>query len=135
MITQRLRCPSLRVTRSADQSQVSGLIFEVWSPFTGSYQVEASIEASMQRIDQLSRLICRMWLDRHPKLDALVDVPDPESVNPDEWAEFRVTPTAYRSYDTRRHDRHAWKRAPGLIPALETTCATIGCVPPRARPL
>lgn len=132
MIRQRLHRPSLRITRHPDQSGASSLIFEVWSPFTGSYQVESSIEAAIQRVDQLSRLICQMWLQRHPKLDALMDAPDPEGGNADEWAEFRVNPATSRSYDTRQHDRCIWKRATGLAQALEITCTAIGCVPPHA---
>ena len=132
MIRQRLHRPSLRITRHPDQSAKSSLVFEVWSPFTGSYQVEASIEAAMQRVDQLSRLICQMWLQRHAKLDTLTDAPGSADAGTAEWAEFRVNPTTLRSYDTRRHDRPDWARTTGLAQAIETTCMKIGCTPPRA---
>jgi len=135
MIRQRLHRPSLKVTRIADQFQSPGFVFEVWSPFTGSYQIVESIEIALQRIDRLARLICQMWLQRHPKLDTLRDAPASEEANHSQWAEFRVNPTTLRSYDTRRHDRPIWARATGLTQAVEATCVTIGCARPHAPPL
>ena len=123
MIRQKLHRPSLRITRHADQVRAKGFTFEVWSPFTGNYQTVDSIEAGLHRVDQLAGLICQMWLQRHPKQDALADVPDTDGTDVAEWAEFRINATTYRSYDTRRHDRPGWTRATGLIQATEATCA------------
>ncbi len=103
--------------------------FEVWSPFTGGYQAEHSIEAAMRRVDQLAGLILQMRLQRHPKQDALTDAPDADDSNTYVWAEFRINPTTYRSYDTRRHDRPGWTRATTLTQAAETTCVKVGCEP------
>lgn len=131
MIRQRLHRPSLKVTRATGRLEVSRFKFEVWSPFTGSYQTEDSIETSLQRMNQLASLICQMWLQHHPKLDTLTDAPDTADAGIAEWAEFRVNPTTLRSYDTRRHDRPDWARATGLTQAIETTCMKVGCTPPR----
>jgi hypothetical protein len=134
MIRQKLHRPSLRITRLADKDRVRSFTFEVWSPFTGNYQVVETIEAAMGRIDQLAKLICQMWLQRHPKQDALTDAPDAEATDASEWAEFRINATTYRSYDTRRHDRPGWTRASNLLQATETTCIRVGCALPQASP-
>jgi hypothetical protein len=131
MMNQRLRRPSLKVTRDADQSRASGFVFEVWSPFTGRYQVADSLDLAIKRIDQLAGLICQMWLQRHPKLDTLTDAPTSAHIDIAEWAELRVNPTTYRSYDTRWHDRPTWARATGLTHAVEATCGRIGYALPR----
>ena len=132
MIRRQLHRPSLRVTRNPDRDRVRSFTFEVWSPFTGKYQAVESIEAAMGRVDRLARLIGAMWLQRHPKQNALMDAPSPDGANAGEWAEFRINATAYRSYDTRRHDRHGWARASSLQQATETTCIRVGCAPPRS---
>ena len=131
MIRQALRRPSLRITRHADQTRTSSFTFEVWSPFTADYQPVESMEAGLRRIDQLAGLICQMWLQRHPKQDALTDAPVADGTDTTEWAEFRINATTYRSYDTRRHDRPGWARATGLLHATETTCARVGFALPR----
>ncbi|HME23186.1 MAG TPA: hypothetical protein VKI44_17945 [Acetobacteraceae bacterium] len=131
MIRQKLYRPSLKITRQTDQGRAGGITFEVWSPFTGNYQVVASIEAGMRRVNQLAGLICQMRLHRHPKQGALADVPDTDGADTAEWAEFRINATTYRTYDTRRHDRPGWARATSLIQATETTCAKIGYELPR----
>jgi hypothetical protein len=130
MIERQLHRPSLKITRNRDQRRVRSFTFEVWNPFTGDYQAEDSIEAAMRRVDQLARLIGQMWLQRHPKQDALADTPDLDGANTGEWAEFRINATTYRSYDTRRHDRPDWTRAASLMQATETTCIRVGCAPP-----
>jgi hypothetical protein len=135
VIRKKLHRPSLKITRRTDQRRARSFTFEVWNPFTGDYQVEESIEAAMLRVNQLAGLICQMWLQRHPKQDVLMDAPDPEGANTDEWAEFRINATTYRSYDTRRHDKPGWRRAISMIQAAETTCVGIGCAPPRSSPL
>lgn len=133
MIRQKLHRPSLKITRHADHAQASSFTFEVWSPFTGNYQPVDSIEDGLRRVDHLAGLICQMWLQRHPRQDALADVPDTDGTDTVEWAEFRINATTYRSYDTRRHDRPGWARATGLTQAAETTCARVGCALPGAQ--
>jgi hypothetical protein len=130
MTRHQLHRPSLKITRNSDQGRVRSFTFEVWSPFTGDYQVVDSIDTAMGRVDRLASLIYQMWLQRHPKQDALVDTPGPDGADTGEWAEFRINATAYRSYDTRRHDRLGWTRAISLNQAAETTCISVGCTPP-----
>jgi hypothetical protein len=135
VIRRQLHRPSLKITRNPDQGGMHRFTFEVWSPFTGNYQIEESIEAAMRRVDQLARLISQMWLQRHPRQDALTDAPDPDGANGDVWAEFRINATTCRSYDTRRHDRPDWRMATSMIQAAATTCVWVGCAPPRTNPL
>jgi len=123
---QRLSRPALRITRQADHDGANSFVFEVWSPFVGQYQPVESIDIALRRIDELTRLICQMWLQRHPKQDALIDVPDPGGNDGVEWAEFRVNATTFRSYDTRGFDRLGWMRAGGLLQAAKATCGKVG---------
>ena len=48
----------------------------MWNPFVSDYQSVDSIEDALRRVGELAELICGMWLQRHPKQDALADVPD-----------------------------------------------------------
>jgi hypothetical protein len=129
MIRRQLHRPSLKITRNTDQGGVHNFAFEVWSPFTGDYQAECSMGAAMRRVDQLAGLIRQMRLQRHAKQDALADAPDADRANIGMWAEFRINPTTYRSYDTRRFDKPSWTRVSSLIQAIETTCVMVGCEP------
>jgi hypothetical protein len=107
--------------------------FAVWNPFVAAYQPVDSVEQGLQRTGELAGLICQMWLQRHPKQNDLTDVPEELAATGNEhsqWAEFRINPTTYRSYDTRRHDRPAWMRAVGILQAVELTCARVGCAVP-----
>ncbi len=126
MNRQRLSRPSLRITRHADRERADTFTFEVWNPFPGLYQQVDSIDIGLRRVNELTRLICQMWLQRHPKQDALVDVPDPGGNDGVEWAEFRVNATTFRSYDTRGFDRLGWMRAAGLLQAAKATCGKVG---------
>jgi hypothetical protein len=118
--------PSLKITRQTNRSDTTDFIFEVWSPFTGTYQPAASIKNAMQRLEELAALICQMRLQRHPKQEALADVPDVREADDLEWAEFRVNAATFRSYDMRRFDRVGWTKATGLRQAAEMTCAKVG---------
>jgi hypothetical protein len=122
--------PSLKITRRVDEHRASSLTFEVWSPFVGSYQPVVSVEAGLRRIEQLAHLICQMRLQGHQKQDLLADVPDADRSDNGQWAEFRISATTYRSYDTRRNDRPGWVRAVGMLQAAEATCASVGYVLP-----
>jgi hypothetical protein len=132
MHRRKLYRPSLKITRHAGPCRAASFAFEVWSPFTADYQVVASIEHGMRRVDQLADLIYQMWLQRHPKQNALADAPDTESTDTATWAEFRINATTYRSYDTRWHDRPGWARATGLTQATKTTCTRVGYALPRS---
>jgi hypothetical protein len=131
---QRLSRPSLRITRQAHRGETDGFVFEIWNPFIGSYQPIASILDGMRRVEELAGLIGQMFLQRHPKQDALADVPDADSAEGIQWAEFRICATTHRSYETRRFDRPVWMRATGLTQATETTCAKVGYAPPMPVP-
>jgi hypothetical protein len=131
---QRLSRPSLRITRQADRAGTDDFVFEIWNPFIGSYQPIASILDAMRRVEELAGLIGQMWLQRHPKQNALADVPDADSADGIQWAEFRICATTHRSYETRRFDRPGWMRATGLTQAAETTCAKVGYAPPMPVP-
>jgi hypothetical protein len=129
---QRLSRPSLKITRRTDRESADAFTFEVWSPFTGLYQPVDSIDIGLRRVNELTQLICQMWLQRHPKQDTLIDVPDPVESNDAQWAEFRVNATTYRSYDTRGFDRLGWMRAAGLAQAAKATCGKVGYAMPSA---
>lgn len=126
MNRQRLSRPSLRITRHADRDRADAFTFEVWSPFAGVYQQVESIDIGLRRINELTGLIGQMWLQRHPKQDALIDVPDPPGGDAVQWAEFRVNATTFRSYDTRGFDRLGWARAAGLLQAAKAICGKVG---------
>ena len=79
MNRQQLSRPSLKITRQADQNRAAYFIVEVWNPFVSAYQLVNSVEDGLARVGELANLICRMWVQRHPKREVLVDVPDPRA--------------------------------------------------------
>jgi hypothetical protein len=121
MNRRRLSRPSLKVTRRAGQNQPACFVVEVWNPFVSAYQSVISVQEGLRRVGELSDLICQMWLRRHPKLDALSDVPDAVALDGEPWAEFRISGTTFRSCDTRCNERPAWIRAPGIDRATSVT--------------
>ncbi len=123
--------PSLKITRHPDVAQQGDFSFEVWSPFTGSYQAVTSIEDGLRRVDQMAVLIRQMSMKHHPKRNALLDTPDADAgiPGPATWAEFRVNATSERSYDTRCFDRLLWVRAGGMKEAAAMTFARVGYTP------
>jgi len=126
MNRHRLSRPSLKITRQVDQRRDSHLVIEVWNPFVGAYQGAGSVEDGLVRVDELASLICRMWLQGHPKRDVLVDVPDGAATEGVRWAEFRINSTTIKSYDTRYYARSEWARAAGMKQAAAITCTRIG---------
>lgn len=130
MNRQRLSRPSLKISHPLGRTEFEGFIFEVWNPFTGGYQLVESVQEGLRRVGDLAALICQMWLQRHPKQQDLTDAPDAPGDDGAEWAELRVNPTTYRSYDTRRHDRPTWMRAVGITQAVELTCTRVGYAMP-----
>jgi hypothetical protein len=67
-----------------------------------------------------------MWLERHPKRDALMDVPVAAEFDGRRWAELRINATTFRSYDTRSDDRPIWAKAIGMKQAAATICIKVG---------
>lgn len=128
---QALSRPALRISRAVDRDGSDKFTSQVWSPFTATYQPVASVAEGLHRLNELAGLIGQMWVLGHPRLAALTDVPSAPSEDRGEWAELRVNATSYRAYDTRWHGRPAWTVASGLLDAVESTCARIGCPPPR----
>ena len=86
----RLSRPSLKITRQRSPSEVDAFVIEVWNPFTGSYQLAATVEQAMRRVEELADLIYQMRLRRHPKQHVLADAPDVNRTDELQWAEFRI---------------------------------------------
>ena len=126
----RLSRPSLKITRQGSLSEADAFVVEVWNPFTGSYQLAATVEHAMRRVEELADLIYQMRLRRHPKQHVLADAPDVNRTDELQWAEFRINASTYRSYDTRRFDRPSWMRETSLTHAAKITCAKVGCAVP-----
>ena len=116
----------MKITRSGDQADGDRFCVEVWNPFVHEYQPVDSIEEGVTRVGDLANLIRRMWLERHPKLDALMDVPIAAEINGLRWAELRINATTFRSYDTRSDDRPIWAKAAGMKQAATTICSKLG---------
>ncbi len=129
MNRRRLSRPSLKIPRQGDPQRDSRFIVEVWNPFLSAYQGAGSVEDGLARVDELASLICRMWLQGHPKRDVPVDVPDAVGTNGARWAEFRINATTIKSYDTRYHARSEWERAAGMKQAAAITCTRVGYAP------
>ena len=120
--------PSLKITRSGDQAEGDRFCVEVWNPFLHEYQPVNSVEEGVRRLGDLASLVGRMWRERHPKWDALIDVPVAAEIDGRRWAELRVSGTAFGSYDTRSDDRPAWAKATGMTQATTTICTKVGYV-------
>ncbi len=120
--------PSLKITRSGDQTEANGFRVEVWNPFLHEYQSVNSVEEGVTRVSELANLIGHMWLERHPKRDALLDVPVAGEMEGRHWAELRINATTFRSYDTRSDDRPTWAKATGMKQAAATICSKVGYV-------
>jgi hypothetical protein len=116
----------LKITRSGDQADGDRFCVEVWNPFVHEYQPVDSIEEGVTRVGDLANLIGRMWLERHPKLDALMDVPVAAEIDGLRWAELRINATTFRSYDTRSNDRPIWARAAGMEQSAAVICSKVG---------
>ena len=118
--------PSLRITQTGGQAEGSRFRVEVWNPFLHEYQSVNSAADGIKRVGQLADLIGRMWVQRHPKRDALMDVPMPaESAGP-RWSELRINGTAFRTYDTRSDDCPRWTKATDMKQGMAKICAEVG---------
>lgn len=91
--------PSLRITQTGDLTQANRFHVEVWNPFRHEYQSVNSVAEGVARFGQLADLIGRMWLERHPKRDALMDVPVAVESDGRRWAELCINGTTFRSYE------------------------------------
>lgn len=120
--------PSLKISRLGDQKRVGRFSVEVWNPFIHKYQPVTSLKAGTVRVSDLANLISRMWLDRHPKRNALMDVPAAPQSDGRRWAELRINATTFRSYDTRSGDRPTWIKSIGMKQAAATICIQAGYV-------
>ena len=121
--------PSLKITRSGGQMKVDRFCIDVWNPFIHVYEPVNSVEEGVARADALANLIGRMWLERHPKRDALMDVPVTAKIDGWRWAEVRINATTFRSYDTRSDDCLAWVGAAGMKRAVAAICVNVGYMP------
>ena len=133
--------PSLRITRLDDQPTTSGFVFDVWNPLQSSYESAASFEQGMERVQALAHAVHEMWVVKDSGLPALP--PPPPPVPEAEFAEFRVTARAQRSYDIRSFDSPDWTHFRGYISqAAERISGEVGYVlapvlipsPPLPRP-
>jgi len=106
-------------------------IVEVWNLSLGLISESTRSRIEWHASDGLAKLIYRMWEQRHPKREALVDVPDPPATVGQRWEELRINASTSKSYDTRYDDRPAWVRAGGMTRAIEATCTRVGyALPP-----
>jgi len=126
--------PSLKIAHLGDQTKPSEFHVEVWNPFVHEYQPVVSIQEGVIRVSDLEKLICRMWLERHPKRNALMDVPVAAKIDGRRWAELRINATTINSYDTRSNDRLTWTRATGMKQAAATISVKAGYVLQYAAP-
>jgi hypothetical protein len=121
--------PSLRITRNEHHDPSSDFVFDVWNPLTGTYQRADSFDNALRRLEVLCSLLHQMWLHEHRSLAALKDAPDAPAADGTAWSEFRISPKAIRSYETRHADRPAWTKATGgKAQAIQTTCRAVGFV-------
>jgi hypothetical protein len=126
-MTSRRTCrPSFKITRHAEAEWGGDFSCEVWNPFVGAYQMVDSVEDGVTRVGKLADLIYRMRLRRHPKQDALIDVPETAAADGARWAEFRINASTLRTYDTRSDGQPAWVRTTGLVQAATAVRTKVG---------
>ncbi len=119
--------PSLRITHFEARKPPLDYVFEVWNPLDGSYEAAASFEAAMERVQRLASTVREMWVSKDPVLLTLNSPPAP--VEGAEFAEFRVTAQAQRSYDIRSFDSPEWSHFRGYISqAAERISGEVGFV-------
>ena len=121
--------PSLKITRLGDQAEGNPFCVEVWNPFVHQYQPVNSVDEGVTRVGDLAKLIGRMWLERHPKRDVLMDIPVAAGIGGRRWAELRINATTFRSYDTRSDDCPIWAKAADMKQAAAAICSKVGYTP------
>jgi hypothetical protein len=121
--------PSLKISRNDEREPPGDVAFEVWNPFTASYEPMASLDGGLFRIGDLAEQVRQMWVRHDPALSSPKDAPDAAHDDGTEWAEFRVSAQARLVYETRNFDQPEWKKAVNRSAAVETICNEIGYVP------
>ncbi len=119
--------PSLRITHFEARLPPLDYVFEVWNPLEAEYETAPSFEAAMDRVQRLAQVVREMWVSKDAALGALDGPPAP--VEGAEFAEFRVTAQAQRSYDIRSFDSPEWSHFRGYISqAAERISGEVGFV-------
>ncbi len=119
--------PSLRITHFEAHQPPADYVFEVWNPMRDSYEPVATFEDGMERVQRLAQAVREMWVSKDETLATLNSPPDP--VPNAEFAEFRITAQAQRSYDIRSFDSPEWSHFRGYISqAAERISGEVGFV-------
>ncbi len=119
--------PSLRITHFESRVPPADYVFEVWNPLEDRYEPAASFEGAMERVQRLAQAVREMWVSKDEALSALNSPPPPQDGA--EFAEFRVTAQAQRSYDIRSFDSPEWTHFRGYISqAAERISGEVGFV-------
>ena len=132
--------PSLKITHFEARVPPLDYVFEVWNPMEARYEPAPSFEDAMDRVQRLAQVTREMWVSKDEALARLPGPPAPPENT--EFAEFRVTAQAQRSYDIRSFDSPEWSHFRGYISqAAERISGEVGFVlapslipaPPAAR--
>lgn len=119
--------PSLRITHFEARTPPADYVFEVWNPMQGKYEPIPSFEQAMDHVQRLAHDVREMWISKDERLASLPSPPPP--VEGAEFAEFRVTAQAQRSYDIRSFDSPEWTHFRGYISqAAERISGEVGFV-------
>ncbi len=119
--------PSLRITHFEANTPPADYVFEVWNPLVSGYEPVATFEDGMERVQRLAQVVREMWVSKDEALTGLASPPPP--VPGAEFAEFRVTAQAQRSYDIRSFDSPEWSHFRGYISqAAERISGEVGFV-------
>jgi len=120
--------PSLKITRHDDREPPGDVAYEVWNPFTATYEPQSSLDDGLLRVGELAEQVRQMWVRHDPTLSSLKDAPDPAEDDETEWAEFRVGAQARLVYETRNFDQRGWQKAMNRSAAVETICNEVSYV-------
>ena len=119
--------PSLRITHFEAQTPPADYVFDVWNPLENAYERITTFEQGMERVQRIAQAVREMWVSKDDRLAALNSPPAP--VPGEEFAEFRVTAQAQRSYDIRSFDSPEWSHFRGYISqAAERISGEVGFV-------
>ncbi len=119
--------PSLRITHFEARQPPADYAFDVWDPIAGAYEPVATFEDGMERVQRLAQGVRELWVSKDATLDTLNGPPPPEPGA--EFAEFRITAQAQRSYDIRSFDSPEWSHFRGYISqAAERISGEVGFV-------
>ncbi len=119
--------PSLRITHFEAKTPPADYVFDVWNPLENSYERQPTFEEGMERVQRIAQAIREMWVSKDAALETLNSPPAP--VPGEEFAEFRVTAQAQRSYDIRSFDSPEWSHFRGYISqAAERISGEVGFV-------